>query len=37
MPVDVGTVALLNNLQAESRLAEGFRLKTVQGTRPGAD
>jgi predicted Zn-dependent protease len=37
MPVDVATVALLNNLQVDSPLSAGFRLKIVQGSLPGTD
>ena len=32
VPVDVGTLAILNNLQANSPLASGFLLKIVQGS-----
>jgi predicted Zn-dependent protease len=36
VPVDVGTLAMLNNLQANSSLAKGFVLKIVQGSyKPG--
>ena len=31
VPVPVGTIALLNNLQPETTLSQGFRLKVVRG------
>jgi predicted Zn-dependent protease len=31
VPVPVGTIALLNNLQPETALSQGFRLKVVRG------
>jgi predicted Zn-dependent protease len=35
VPVRLGTVALLNNLQPESPLESGFRLKMIRGTWQG--